>query len=293
MVKKVSIVGKGSLSVIIPKKWADIIGMKPGDYVNLVFDGSKITVLPHLKREDDNETNILVEVENQDLALRKLTAAYMEGITKVKIKSDYIGVVELIEKLKDSVTMFILKANPNSNIHELIFNDVTMDLNSVMKLMESTMSEVLEALREGMPERASVAYKEFMRMYLYFLRNLKMRLAEDAVEPYEAIDLVLSIEYVKELLDVLMYIPPQEIRENKLAGDLIELAESTTYALFSQDIDSAVNTASNVLKTVTSMSEAQGVYERCRYLLGKISVNVLGRCIRNKACRCKHFYPRV
>ncbi|MEM2005254.1 MAG: AbrB/MazE/SpoVT family DNA-binding domain-containing protein [Zestosphaera sp.] len=293
VVKKVSVVGKGSLSVIIPKKWAESIGIKPGDDVNLVFDGSRITMLPRTQRESDESMNILVEVESQDLALRKLVSAYLEGVTKVKVKSSYVDVIELAEKLKSNVTMFILKADPSSDVHEFVFNDVKAELDSIAKLMESTIYEVLEALEEGALERASLAYKEVMRMYLYFLRNLKLHLAEESIEPYEAIDLVLAVEYVKELLDVLMSMNPQEARSDKCVGNLLELTEASTRALFSQDIDSAVNTAGNVLKALATINAAQGLCDRCRHLLTKISEIVLGRCIRNKACRCKHFYPRV
>ncbi|MEM0014574.1 MAG: AbrB/MazE/SpoVT family DNA-binding domain-containing protein [Zestosphaera sp.] len=293
VVKKVSVVGKGSLSVIIPKKWAESIGIKPGDDVNLVFDGSRITMLPRTQRESDEGMNILVEVESQDLALRKLVSAYLEGVTKVKVKSSYVDVIELAEKLKSNVTMFILKADPSSDVHEFVFNDVKAELDSIAKLMESTIYEVLEALEEGALERASLAYKEVMRMYLYFLRNLKLHLAEESIEPYEAIDLVLAVEYVKELLDVLMSMNPQEARSDKCVGNLLELTEASTRALFSQDIDSAVNTAGNVLKALATINAAQGLCDRCRHLLTKISEIVLGRCIRNKACRCKHFYPRV
>lgn len=293
VVKKVSIVGKGSLSVIIPKKWAELIGIKPGDDVNLIFDGSKITMLPRSQEESDESMNILIEVDNQDLALRKLVSAYLEGVTKAKVKSNYVDVIELAEKLKNNVTMFILKADPSSDLHEFVFNDVKLELDSVAKLMEPTIYEVLEALDEGALERASVTYKEFMRMYLYFLRSLKLRLAEGSIDPYEAIDLALSVEYVKELLDVLMSMNPREAYSVKCAETLSELTEASVRALFNQDIDSAVNIASNVLKTLAMLDVTQGPCDRCKYLLTKICETVLGRCIRNKACRCKHFYPRV
>ncbi|MEM2018731.1 MAG: AbrB/MazE/SpoVT family DNA-binding domain-containing protein, partial [Zestosphaera sp.] len=123
IVKKIGLIGKGSLSVVIPKKWADSIGVRPGDEIGLIFDGSKITIVPHTQEEPEN-INILIEIEEPDLALRKLIASYVEGVTRVKVRAEYTELLKISEKLRESISMFMLRADPNSRIHEIIFDDV-------------------------------------------------------------------------------------------------------------------------------------------------------------------------
>ncbi|MGC8975200.1 MAG: AbrB/MazE/SpoVT family DNA-binding domain-containing protein [Thermoprotei archaeon] len=292
IVKKVGLIGKGSLSVVIPKRWADSVGMKPGDEVGLIFDGSKITLVPHTKEEQEN-INILIDIDEPDLALRKLMASYVEGVTRVKVRAEYTELLKISEKLRESIPMFMLKADPNSKIHEIIFDDVKADIPSTLRLIESTSTEILENLVSKDYEKLVMCHKEFMRLYLYFLRNLKLNLAENNIEPYEAIDLLLSIEYVKELIDTFINARELISSETKCVEKLIELTEESINALLLQDVDTAVNTASNILKSLKNVEIKSDFCKRCSYLVSKISELVLGRCIRNKACRCKHFYPKV
>lgn len=292
IVKKIGLVGKGSLSVVIPKKWADSIGVKPGDEVGLIFDGSKITLVPHT-REGQENINILIDVDEPDLALRKLMASYVEGVTRVKVRAEYTELLKISERLRESISMFMLKADPNSKIHEVIFDDVRTDIPSTLRLVESVTTEILENLISKDYEKVMMYHKEFMRLYLYFLRNLKLNLAENSIEPYEAIDLLLSIEYVKELINTFINARELISSEIECVEKLIELTEGSINALLAQDVDTAVNTASNILKSLRSIEIKSEFCERCLYLISKISELVLGRCIRNKACRCKHFYPKV
>jgi bifunctional DNA-binding transcriptional regulator/antitoxin component of YhaV-PrlF toxin-antitoxin module len=292
IVKKVGLVGKGSLSVVIPKKWADSMGVKPGDEIGLIFNGSKITLVPHTQEESEN-VNILIEVDDLDLALRKLIASYVEGVTKVKVRAEYTELLKISERLRENISMFMLRAEPGSKIHEILFNDVKTDMPSTLKLIESITTEVLESLVSKDYEKASMYYKEFMRNYLYFLRNLKLSLAENSIEPYEAIDLLLSIEYIKELVNTFLNVRELTPSEMRCVEKLVELAEGSINSLLAQDVDAAVNTASNILKLLKDIDVETDFCRRCSYLISKISELVLGRCIRNKACRCKHFYPKV
>lgn len=292
IIKKVGLVGKGSLSVVIPKKWADSIGVKPGDEVGLIFDGSKITLVPHTREEPEN-INILIEIDEPDLALRKLIASYVEGVTRVKVRAEYTELLKISERLRESISMFMLRAEPNSRIHEIIFDDVKTDIPSTLRLIESITTEILENLINRDYEKIVMYHKEFMRNYLHFLRNLKLNLAESSIEPYEAIDLLLSIEYIKELVNTLLNTQELNSSESRCVEKLIELTEESINALLVQDIDTAVNTATNILRLLKNIEVKSDFCERCSYLITKISELVLGRCIRNKACRCKHFYPKV
>ena len=292
LVKKVNVVGKGSLSIIVPKRWADALGIKPGDRVSLYFDGSKITVVPSSSSEQSEEVNVLIEYESRDLAIRKLVASYVEGVTRVKIKSSYEQSLELSESLKDYVTSFVLMANPDSNVHELVFSDVKTDLLSLLKTIEATSSKLIDCIEEKDPSTPAT-YREFYRKYLYFLRTIKQSVADGSIDPYEALDLAVSIEYIKELFDILVGVEQPKLSEDVELSRVLELSRAAISATLVQDVETAVN---SVIKVLGLLGEAECRNEICRnikYLTSRISEVVLGRCVRNKACRCKYFFPKV
>jgi AbrB family looped-hinge helix DNA binding protein len=291
LLKKVNVVGKGSLSVIIPKRWADALGLKPGDTVSLHFNGSRIILSPVGLAEERSDVGILVELDNIDVALRKLVASYIEGVTKVKVKGDYKKVLELSENLRSSVTNFVLIPNPDSELHDIVFSDVKTDLQSLLKTVESTSKKFLDEVEES-SQAASSTYAEFYRKYLYFLRSIKLYVADGELDPYEALDLVVSIEYVKELLDILA---PSSIKPPNDPGipTLLDLARAAIGALLIQDVETSVNSAIKVMDIIDTITCSSNLCESVKYLTMRISEQILGRCIRNKACRCKYFFPKV
>lgn len=292
LVKKVNVVGKGSLSLIVPKRWADALGIKPGTRVSLYFDGSKITVMPTTGNDREEEVNVLIEPESHNLAIRKLVASYVEGVTRVKIKASYDQTLELSESLKDYVTSFVLMANPDSAVHELAFSDVKTDLLSILKTLEATSSKLLECFEEQDPS-ISVNYREFYRKYLYFLRSVKQSVAVGFLDPYEALDLVVSVEYIKELFDFLVAAEQGRPREDHDLPKMLELTRTAINAVLVQDVETAVNTVIRVLSLLEGIVCSSELCRNIKYLTARISEVILGRCVRNKACRCKYFFPKI
>lgn len=292
LVKKVNVVGRGSLSIVVPKRWAESLGIKPGDRVVLHFDGSRITVIPIAGSEQGEEVNVLVEYEPSGLAVRKLVASYVEGVTRVKIKASYEQALELSESLKDYVTSFVLMANPDSVVHELAFSDVKADLLSLLKTIEATSSKLLDCVEELSPSISAV-YKEFYRKYLYFLRSVKRSIADGSIDPYEALDLAVSIEYVKELFDILITAEQSKLREDAELLKMLELSKAAISAILVQDVETAVNSVLRVLSMLEEVVCHSEVCKNTKYLTSRISEVVLGRCVRNKACRCKYFFPKI
>lgn len=292
LVKKVNVVGKGSLSIIVPKRWADALGIKPGDRVSLHFDGSKITVVPTSSSEQAEDVNVLIEYDSGGLAVRKLVASYVEGVTRVKIRASYEKALELSESLKDYVTSFVLMANPDSTLHELVFSDVKTDLLSLLKTIEATSGKLLDSVEEPDPS-VSATYREFYRKYLYFLRSVKQGVADGSVDPYEALDLAVSIEYVKELFDILVATDHLRLREDAELPKMLELSRAAISAILVQDVETAVSSVIRVLSLLDGVECRTEVCRNIKYLTSRISEVVLGRCVRNKACRCKYFFPKI
>lgn len=291
LVKKVNVVGKGSLSVIIPKRWADALGLKPGDVVSLHFDGSKIILTPIGPADQGGDMGILVELDNFNVALRKLIASYIEGVTKVKVKGEYKNVLELSEKLKNFVTNFVLIPKPGSDLHDVTFSDVKTDLRSLLKIIESTSKKLLDEIEEA-SLAAQSTYAEFYREYLYFLRSIKLYVADGELDPYEALDLVVSIEYVKELLDILAP-TTGEIHHASEITTLLELTRATISALLIQDVETATKNTIKIMNVLDGIVCSSDICRSIKYLTMRMAEQILGRCVRSKACRCKYFFPKV
>jgi len=291
LVKKVNVVGKGSLSVIIPKRWADALGLKPGDSVSLHFNGSRVILSPVGLAEQGVDMGILVELEDHDIALRKLIASYVEGVTKVKVRGDYKSVLELSENLRNYITNFVLIPKPDSDLHDIMFSDVKTDLQSLLKIVESTSKKFIDELEEGNPAAQST-YAEFYREYLYFLRSIKLYVADGELDPYEALDLVVSIEYVKELLDILARSTGKILRTPEIST-LLELTRAAIGALLIQDVETATNSAIKIINILDGIACSSDICGSIKYLTMRMAEQILGRCIRNKACRCKYFFPKV
>lgn len=291
MVKRVNVVGRGSLSVILPKRWAEALGLKPGDRVNLVFDGSRVVLTPYSSEGAAEEMNIMVEVGSEEVALRKLVASYFEGVTRVKVRSGYEEVVKLSERLRDVVPGFVLMGNPQSTVHEVVFTDVETSLPELLKTFEPVVYRALEEIEEvGSP---GPMYREFMRKYLHLLRAIKYGAAQGSLDTYEAVDLALALEYIRELVDSVARLERSRVEVDAALGQVLDSARALVGAILAEDVESATAVADKVLQILDTIHCGTEACSSLKYLATRMSEIVLGRCIRSKACRCKYFFPKV
>jgi len=291
LVKRVNVVGRGSLSVILPKRWAEALGLKPGDRVNLVFDGSRVVLTPYSSEGAAEEMNIMVEVGSEEVALRKLVASYFEGVTRVKVRSGYEEVVKLSERLRDVVPGFVLMGNPQSTVHEVVFTDVETSLPELLKTFEPVVYRALEEIEEvGSP---GPMYREFMRKYLHLLRAIKYGAAQGSLDTYEAVDLALALEYIRELVDSVARLERSRVEVDAALGQVLDSARALVGAILAEDVESATAVADKVLQILDTIHCGTEACSSLKYLATRMSEIVLGRCIRSKACRCKYFFPKV
>ena len=291
LVKRVNVVGRGSLSVILPKRWTEALGLKPGDRVSMVFDGSRVVLTPYGGEGAAEEVNIMVEVDSEEVALRKLVASYFEGVTRVKVRSGYEEVVKLSERLRDVVPGFLLMGNPQSTVHEVVFTDVEASLPELLKSFEPVVYRALEEVEEvGGP---GPMYREFMRKYLHLLRAIKYGAAQGSLDTYEAVDLALALEYIRELVDSIARLGRGVIEVDTTLGQVLDSARALVGAVLAEDVESATALADKVLQILDTIHCDTETCSSLKYLATRMSEIVLGRCIRSRACRCKYFFPKV
>ena len=291
LVKRVNVVGRGSLSVILPKRWAEALGLKPGDRVSMVFDGSRVVLTPYSSEGTAEEMNIMVEVDSEEVALRKLVASYFEGVTRVKVRSGYEEVVKLSERLRDVVPSFVLMSNPQSTVHEVVFTDVEAGLPELLKTFEPVVYRALEEIEEI--GSSGPMYREFMRKYLHLLRAIKYRAAQGSLDTYEAVDLSLALEYIRELIDSVARLGRDRVEVDTALGQVLDSARALVGAILAEDVESATAVADKVLQVLDAIYCNTDACNSLKYLATRMSEIVLGRCIRSRACRCKYFFPKV
>ncbi|MCD6084006.1 MAG: AbrB/MazE/SpoVT family DNA-binding domain-containing protein, partial [Desulfurococcales archaeon] len=103
--RKLIRVGPGSIALTIPKKWASLMGLKTGDVVDIYFDGKKLSAVPRRRAVTDESIQIFIDVTegNVSAAVRKLAAAFVEGITKVRVRCQQETLRKLTAELRRAV----------------------------------------------------------------------------------------------------------------------------------------------------------------------------------------------
>mgnify|MGYP001772833251 CR=1 FL=1 len=225
-------VGKRSLAIVIPKKWATYLGLRKGDKVviRLDRDGSllirPITSPSRVSREDSSinekreETeNICINVNeiprNEKITTKELLSTYILGIGCVK--------PELYKRLRELVASF----SRGEEIDTESF--VAKALDHVEDAVAS-LGRFVRDFDEGCAKRIHEIEDEMDLLYYLFMRISALRLIEDLDKSIEIKDvvwhminavLIKSLEDLVDSIDRLLW----RIYETKIfSKELVEIA---------------------------------------------------------------------
>lgn len=272
-VRRIIRVGPRSSAVTIPSRWLRALGLKKGSQVVLVFTGSRILVEP-LQR--DNGLGGQIAVSGSDkAALAKLKAAFLEGISRIVLKSSYEEAVKLMMALREEIPSVVFIAEPRSTHHTIIFPEVSIEYPALVVKLCELFKKIIR--REGDFESLLA---DFNYTQLLLIRSLKVQAHASSFNVHEALDAVLFARVLQELLDEL-------ISSTSLSEELADALSILVEQYCSRDLDEAVRTASSVLEKLSSFPP------KLQKHLSLIAELILRKCIRDRACRCKHFYPQV
>ena len=101
-VRRILRVGRKSSAIVIPSTWMKQLGLKPGDQVKLFFNGNRVSMAP-VKEDDLMRGQVAIEGADR-VTFAKLKAAFMEGVSNVKLKADYESAVKLVSDLRREVS---------------------------------------------------------------------------------------------------------------------------------------------------------------------------------------------
>jgi len=85
-VRRIIRVGRKSSAIVIPSTWMKQLGLKPGDQVKLFFNGNRVSMAP-VKEDDFMRGQVAIEGADR-VTSAKPKAAFMEGVSNVKLKAD-------------------------------------------------------------------------------------------------------------------------------------------------------------------------------------------------------------
>jgi len=280
-VRKVQLVGGHSLSVTIPKRWASILGLTQGNAVEMLFDGSSIVVKPLKKAPESGQVNIFVDLaDGLDVALLKVVSAYVEGVTNVRVKASYSDMTKLGELLENSVAPLYIHANPASTIHEIILQDPPLSVDQVLSKLIGLTIRILK----GGAELETL--KDFNRTYNALLRVSKKEILTGSRDPLSVLDCVQLAELLRHLVEIVGL-----INSFGKEFEVIEFLEEILNSFRTVNVDVALRVVSSCKKYLENTEEP--VLRVLAYIVMRIAELVLRRCVRDKACRCRYFYPKI
>ncbi|MEM0250247.1 MAG: AbrB/MazE/SpoVT family DNA-binding domain-containing protein [Desulfurococcaceae archaeon] len=272
--RKIMRIGPRSSAVVLPSKWIRELGLKHGDRVKLFYSGAKIIITP-LKEDELARGQIMIEGANT-VASAKLKAAFLEGITNIKLKASYDEAIKLLQSLKEELPSMVFIASPEGQYHTVVFPDIGIDHASLLVKLCELFKKMMR--REG--ELHDLAM-DFNYTQLLLVRSLKMKLYEEAIDVADALDVVLFAKILGELASSVLE------RGSNLDEEVIDALAILVEQYYAKDLDHAVRIASSTLIKLDRMPP------EIQHYASTIAELIFRKCIRDRACRCKHFFPKV
>ena len=197
--RKIQKVGAATLTISLPKVWAELRNLKKGDQVFLVEDGEALKVLPGPAAEDRHRiaTDFIVDAdlcEEPGMLERVIVGNYVLGREKIIIRSALRLRSGHQDEVRGSIRRLmgigIIEEGPSKVVLQCSINPSNYPLESLVKrlynLGSTMLTEALEALMTGNVAMAEDAIKredDADMMYWLILRFiLSAQLDEALVE---------------------------------------------------------------------------------------------------------------
>ncbi len=292
--RKLMKLGTASTALILPKKWLRDLGLSPGSLVDLFFDGSSIMVAPRTspqspgQPQQDSDMQIFVDIlrDGVDVGVQEIVAAYVEGITRVRVRGDEQGISRLIMELNRRITGFLIVSR-GKELYDIVVSEFPVDPQHLLSRAIKIVEEYMYALTRKDGNDSEAFQTEFTRVYNATMRLVRGRIAMASPEETSPLlDVLSMMEKMKELMTLLA------IDGNNMPAvaleDLSELFRAATRAV----IENNVKKALKVIQFCRAPERQAHATHMCNVIIGLAEI-AIRRCVRDRACRCKHFFPKV
>lgn len=185
--RKVQLTGGSTYIISLPKEWASEVGIKPGDYVQVIPQPDQTLLLvPGEKVEEPSEALIdAVSAESPEEVVREFIACYLTGYNIIKLRFGK-KVDEYKARLKDImrnklIGLETIEESTNQMVVRCFLGYMDFPIKDALKRIHSmTLSMCLDAIRSLKDHDKSLAKDvvqrddEIDRLYLFVVRGLKL-----------------------------------------------------------------------------------------------------------------------
>jgi len=261
--RKVQLTGGSTYIISLPKEWASDVGIKPGDYIQLIPQPDQTLLLvPGEKVEERSEALIdAVSAKFPEEVVREFIACYLTGYNVIRLKfgkkvDEYKACLKDIMRSK-LIGLETIEESTNQMVVRCFLGYMDFPIKDALKRIHSmTLSMCIDAIRSLKNHDKSLAKDviqrddEIDRLYLFVVRGLKLAVENRIVmkemglmSPRECLGyrlIVKSIERIADhaarIADIILSLNLSKINSN-LLKDISSIAERS-YAIYQEAVNS-------------------------------------------------------
>ncbi len=308
--RKLQLLGRSSIAVTLPKKWIQLLGLKPGDVVIVRRQGTSIIIEPYSASSEQQLNVHEVKLSSDKLwrCLRKIVGLYLSGagmvtihftpdavnlkhIVKSFLREKLPGAEIVDEKYDQLVVRFL------TNLEELPIRKILKRMSSIaigilrdgLKLLTNSNNKEGKDYQEDKEQDITLRDEEIDRLYLLLYRlvnqgilNQRLLTRLDAEDPRELVAALMVAKSIERCGD----------HATRVAYFAKALSTMTMFREVKDDtIEKLVklgNSTCSILKEATQsfidkdVEKAQSILER-RLEIRKISIQLVDTVMR-RAC---------
>ncbi len=218
--RKIIKIGEKSYAITLPKKWANILGLKPGDSVNLILDKTGVIHVHLVSRKPKSTVpSIVIEASKLDIddVEEYIRGCYIEGLDSVTIKNfrqAETEVTELNEILLKLPGVLLLEPGFEDIVLKIAITEEVINVEEVI----TRMTRVLDMMFDNFEKYINTRNKEYAELVLKLddeldrLDHLGQRLirkraktkilsSREYLDLLDSLTIILNIEHIGDCLD--------------------------------------------------------------------------------------------
>lgn len=194
-IRKIQQVGRSTLAVAIPKKWANEVNLKPGSQVSIEKELDGCFRIRTRTTENKRVTKSIInadECKAPDLLGRSITGIYLTGIEAIEIHSKKELTPQQLQETRDAVQRLtglgIIEQTANEVIiHDFLdpakfpFENLIKHMFQIISFMQETIIKTLEECDVDLASEVSNLEDEIDRLYWLTVRQLLLVVIDGAI----------------------------------------------------------------------------------------------------------------
>ncbi len=219
--RKIIKIGEKSYAITLPKKWAKILGIKPGDSVNLTMDKNGVIHVYLINKKPKKEEGFAIVLDASKLSLNELEeclrGCYIEGLDSIIIKNlkrDEFKPPVLNDIIVKLPGVIILEPGPEDIVLKIAITEDIIDLDEVVTRMSHILENMFDYMESyintGKNDEGETILKlddELDRLYHLGQRLIRKKMRAKIMSSRNYLDLldylmiITNLEHIGDCLD--------------------------------------------------------------------------------------------